>query len=388
MDSQILHIPQWFGGGLGNEFFPFAKANLAAQAVGGRVYFPLQLDFVRKHPYFAQLWVRSLVHRCRPGGKIFYYRPEEYLLDAQNSGTFDYRENVKRLVARLPEGRKRIVHGGMAGGFAGILAGRPFIRDYLSSKVSDAAFSYAQMLAIRDPRRITIGVHIRRGDFRMPQGIASKTGSERSGGKTASAPSSFSFGTIFKKFAAYNKYDLAVGGIQGKGSNCETKWNQRIPIEWFTRIMGTLAESFQDQVEFLLVTDGLPSEEKGALITASQNAPLHWGTKQSPQKDLLLLASCDALICSTSSFSMWGAFLSEAPAIFYRDHLSDAHTDAPYFWNKPTNLSPAECDTRPWCAIGLADEPLPNSFRKALSHKLGQKRAWLRSPVMGGAFSS
>ena len=387
MKHQIVHIPQWFGAGLGNEFFPFAKANLAAQSVGGKVLYPLQLDFVRRKSYFLKQWstYKHISLYSRP--KVFYYSAEEFLKDSNQTGTLDYGRNVQNFVSRLPSGPKKIIHGGMSGGFQAIVRARPFILEYLLTSVSKSDFPYSRIASSFNPNRIRIGIHIRRGDFLSKNSISKARQGDDKIPSTTCAKSRLGLGTIFKNTFGYNRFDLGRDGIQGKGSSCQTQWNQRIPIQWTINMIKSITKALPDQVEFLFVTDGLPDTERSEIEKVLTNTPFHWGTSNIPQIDLLLLSFCDSLICSTSSFSMWAAFLSEASAVFYRDHLSENHTSAPYFWNKPS-MSPNDTPKQiKWFAVGESDSNLPLRYLSFLDQKAFEKTSFFRSPLMGGAFN-
>jgi hypothetical protein len=56
--------------------------------------------------------------------------------------------------------------------------------------------------------------------------------------------------------------------------------------------------------------------------------------------DLLVAAHADLLVCSISSFSMWAAFLSNAPYIWFLPHLQNADGCYSIWGNEPQQQAP------------------------------------------------
>lgn len=80
---------------------------------------------------------------------------------------------------------------------------------------------------------------------------------------------------------------------------------------------------------------------------------------------------------------MWSAFLGKTPHIFYRDHLSGAESNTPYFWTRPkTSIEELALGY----ALGLAEESLPRGLEQMIARNLAIRVASLNSPLMGGGF--
>jgi hypothetical protein len=74
-----------------------------------------------------------------------------------------------------------------------------------------------------------------------------------------------------------------------------------------------------ENVQFVICSDGKPDQLQG--LVDRNNAVFASGLPNSDVSDLLALINTDMLICSISSFSMWAAFLSRAPYVWYRPNL-------------------------------------------------------------------
>ena len=169
-------------------------------------------------------------------------------------------------------GRYVLTTSGMWGGYRHIEAARPRVRSLLAN--SRYAARNLQRLAARlDPARLTVGMHVRRGDFRPAGSVADYRGS----------------------------------------------WNTALPLDWYVSIAGQLRRALGAAVQFLVVSDGRPGELQPLLdaVPCVSTADI----PDSDCSDLLALAGADLLVCSISSFSQWAAFLSEAPYLWYAPNL-------------------------------------------------------------------
>jgi hypothetical protein len=100
-------------------------------------------------------------------------------------------------------------------------------------------------------------------------------------------------------------------------------WNTRVPLEWYVGVCRSLKRALGAGLEFLLLTDGSPEELAEFL---SEFHPITtFDHRRSAISDLLAMANADALICSISSYSMWGAFLSGEPYFWFLPNLQDTN---------------------------------------------------------------
>jgi hypothetical protein len=157
-----------------------------------------------------------------------------------------------------------------------------FLYDTLLAVPANARW-LAERRPVLDGRKRLIGVHIRRGDFRSerPLGVAWP----------------------------------------------ENGWNIRIPLEWYEQACAQLAAAFPGQLQFIVATDGADADvdrfcrRHGAVLLKPRS-----GRSCPDVADMLILASCVALVSSVSWFSGWAAILNPKPWLWY----SCAHGAPPW----------------------------------------------------------
>ena len=98
-------------------------------------------------------------------------------------------------------------------------------------------------------------------------------------------------------------------------------WNTRVPLAWYVNICRQLKAALGDNVTFMLLTDGTEAELKD--FVAEFNPITNFGQPYAVVSDLLALATADVLVCSISSYSMWGVMLSGAPYFWYLPNLRE-----------------------------------------------------------------
>lgn len=254
--------------GLGNELIPFAKAYLAARALGIPLVSPTW--GIDRRPYWRH-FSRSRLDVAPYLAAMAGRRRLEFTEAAyQLTDVVDYGQAAHHWWSRLGvrRGRTALVNEGLWGGFPAIDAARPFIRGYLS-RSRYAAGNIAALRSRRRPGTILVGVHVRSGDFAAP--ASSDT--------------------------AYRE-----------------AWNRALPMEWYAHVCRGLRELLGDRVQFLVLgadpTGSLGSlvDDLGALTTV--------GEKYTDVSDLLALAMADLLVCSVSTFSLAAAWLSDAPYLW------------------------------------------------------------------------
>lgn len=302
-----LPVVQGRGAGLANELFSWAKAYIAAQ----------ELDLVPLHPgwgfnkrpywkYFGTSRADRLVHEAlRRSLPNFKFTEEQYLKRRPSS----FREAVRAFGEENDiRGRKAVVLelSGLWGGVPAIAEAKEFIRGQLLTTRYTASNLY-EFQKLIDPEKGTVCFHIRRGDF---------------------AP------------AGNQMMDYAG------------KFNIAVPIDWFVAVARSIRMTTADTYQFVVVGDCTDDDIRGFvaefpdLIVVRQN--------NSDVSDLICLASADLIVCSVSSYSMWGVALS-APS-------------SRYIWFAP-NL--VEVNGR-HCIWGHQPaQMLPNSETRVLLEQLG-----------------
>ncbi len=261
------------GYGLGNELIPWAKAYILAQEIGATLLHPAWGNNPRRYgEYFGTFrwdwqWYRVL---ARAFPRVAFDEPEWLALDTQ-----DFRTAARRFADNhgLRERNRVLVSvSGLWGAYRGLEPAIPFIRAQLlaTRHTQDNLYNIRCLL---DDRRLTVGMHIRRGDFYPP------------------------------------------------GQNFEGAKNVALPLEWYLNVgKNLIAQLGRDAMQFVVATDA--EETDKAILRRELGAIIASDLPYSVCSDLLALADADLLICSLSTFSRWGAFLSGAPYIWFRPHLS------------------------------------------------------------------
>jgi len=191
-----------------------------------------------------------------------------------------------------------LVTDGMWGGFRHIAKAR----DFVYSTLYQSHFAAKNLLAIQrrlDPAKITVGMHIRLGDF----------------------------GAVPTELSAY----------QGK-------FNLALPLQWYRNIASNFVRELGDKVQFLIVSDG--TAQQLAPLLQSLNAVTTSDLPDSDCSDLLALANADLLVCSVSSFSATAAYLSKAPYLWFEPNLQK-HTGSFYsIWGHESAQTQAHSPTQ------------------------------------------
>lgn len=327
------------GAGLGNEFIPWVRAYIAAQVLGAKLINPAFGRNSRGYgKYFGTPrydWVfNKIVERVLP--KI-EFTERDYL---EHGGG-----DVARAIARFAEaGRLHersayvLVTGGMWGGFDHIQSARDFVRArlYQSPATARNLFWLRQKL---DPDKLLVTMHVRLGDFGAP---------------------------------------IAVDAYRGK-------FNVALPLDWYERVADALYALFGNSMQLLVVTDG--QEHQLGKLVSRYSAVTTCGMTDSDCSDLLALAAGDLAVCSVSSYSMWAAFLSDAPYLWFAPNLQQidgfysiwGHEPAQQENNAPTRLamqrspdSAAETKPRGY-PVGM-DASIPQRLVEQLHARLSAKQ--------------
>jgi hypothetical protein len=251
----------------------WAKAWLAAQAIDGTALAPsFGLNPRAYWRYFGTSRLDWLGHRMLPKSLPSHrFTAADYL----STGELDFRKAVAVFAARLGWRKRRAFVLEVEGMWGGFLAVRE-ARDFILSRLYAARGSAQNLTDWRtrlDRDRLVVAVHIRAGDFQP-----------------------------------------ADEALDYRGS-----FNRALPLTWYLAVCDCLRQRFGDRVQFQLLTDGEPA----ALATFMQRFAPVTGFHQrfAVCSDLLAMAQADLLVCSVSSFSLWGAFLSSAPYVWFAPQL-------------------------------------------------------------------
>lgn len=280
------------GAGLGNELVPWAKAWLAARAING-VALPPAFGINRRQywRYFGTPRHDWLSHRALLRAMPRYcFTEKDYL----STGEHDFRKAVAVFGNRLGWNIKRVFAlevGGMWGGFLAIREARDFILSRLYA-ARGAAENLSDWRARIKPDRLVVGIHIRAGDFEV-------------------ADASSDYRGIF---------------------------NRALPMAWYMDICEQISRYFGNNVQFQLFSDENPDALAPFIQRFSPVTGFH--QRNTVCSDLLAMAAADLLICSVSSFSLWGAFLSRAPYVWFGPQLQEEQGMLSLWGHEPTQRPP------------------------------------------------
>ena len=127
--------------------------------------------------------------------------------------------------------------------------------------------------------------------------------------------------------------------------------NWRLPLEWYVSALREIRKVCGVCAPARVFSDGKATE-----LAPLLNEPAVSLVPQGPATyDLLLLAQCDVIIASGSTFSMWGSFLGQRPTLWYPGQRRQSVVDA------DIDLEP---DYSP-------EAGFPTAFQEALAARLG-----------------
>lgn len=261
--------------GLGNELVPWAKAFIASQELQIKLLPPaLGLNDRQYYEYFGTSrfdWIYyALLKKVLP---CYVFTETEY----QATGEKDFAKAIRVYADKYDLWNKRsfaLLTEGLWGNWYSIRKAHHFVLAQLYRTRHLTSNLYQMDRQVAD-KQLIIAIHIRMGDF-LP----------------VANPAEY----------------------QGL-------WNTRVPLAWYLNICRQLRAALKESVTFMLLTDGSESELREFV---DEFSPItNFGQPNSVVSDLLALASADALVCSISSYSMWGAFLSGTPYFWYLPNLRD-----------------------------------------------------------------
>jgi hypothetical protein len=275
------------GAGLGNELFAWSKAFLASEILGATILRPaFGLNRRQYHRDFGTSRFDWLAQRLLMTSlPLIEFGEDAY----RGTGRIDFEEAVAEFAKREGLLRRRnyvFTVSGMWGGFLAIRKARTFVTAELL-KARNAVSNIHATLRNVDPDKLLVAVHIRGGDFTP----ASNEGDYRG------------------------------------------RFNVALPLDWYMDTCVSLDQALPRRIQFLLLTDAGEASVKPFLDRFDALTTSH--LSHTAPSDLLLMGMADAVVCSVSSFSMWGAFLSDAPYFWFAPNLQ-AHGEYASLWgNEP-----------------------------------------------------
>ena len=272
------------GAGLGNELIPWARAFVAATVLNARLLPPaFGLNQRRYWRHFSTPRYDWAMQRAlRAALPVVEFDERAFLDHGGDCLSAAIREHAE--LHGLHD-RKCFVWTtqGMWGGYRHLVEAREFVRATLY-RSRYAARNQLTLRARLDPAKITVGMHVRLGDF-VPANVE---------------------------------------------ADYRNRFNVSLPPEWYARIANRIREHLGSQVQFLIVSDGTP--EQIAAIAKPIDAITTYDIPDADCSDLLALADCDLLVCSVSSYSAWAAFLSSAPYLWFEPNLNHHPEDIYSIW--------------------------------------------------------
>lgn len=336
-----LPLVEGRGAGLGNEMIVWAKAFIAGQILGLAVEHPAWgLNQRRYDRYFGTSrsdWIR---HRALKAGLPFFRFDDAARL--RHGGALEPALRAFAAEHGLPRRGPYVlgVHG-MGGGFAPLAPAREFLRAQLLGTRGTLRNLY-DLDRRAGSDRLRIGLHVRRGDF--------------------------------QSLSAQQSY--------------RGRFNVTVPLDWYVRVATGLSHALGDRISIVVVSDANEAE----LTPLTRAVPCHLTVQQRDRdvSDLLALASCDFLLCSISSYSLWAAFLSDGRYGWFAPNLTP-HDNYGSIWGHEAAQQTANSETQaaltsvasldgPIAARGVAiaeDGTLPDELIADL-----QRRAAFRRPAL------
>lgn len=257
------------GAGLGNEVFPLAKAYLGALAFGARLIAPpWRLNKRRYDRELEDGGVRDTLKYYSVLALPSFDVTADVVRQYKQGDYLDIMLALKQSDA-IGKAASLLHSSGMSFGYLGIRRAKPYLKAALLGAPSAVA-----AVAQHDPARmgrLTVGLHVRRGDF---------------AGET-----------------------IMPG-----------KFNQQIPIEWYRAAIRELRRTSNLPLTIFVATDGDPYELVDQLEVEPSEVTFLDGTSVA---DMAVLAATDVILPSISSFSMLAIFLGDSHYLWHRDHLAD-----------------------------------------------------------------
>lgn len=264
------------GNGLGNLMFTWARCLAAARRHGWRMIWPTWGSFKPKNWRVNPYDHRTYFDVFRPQGQYVTGWRKPWSL-----ARYRWIPEAQALERGAPPGSV-VEFRGMEGMF------RPFLDDH--RLVYDELLEIAQpqhLRALDDTDPAPIGIHVRRGDFVQ----------------------------------------------QGSYEQMISQHNSLLPLEWYVGALQAARVAAGREVRAYVFSDGT-SEELAPLLGLPAVERADYG---SGLGDMLGLSRSRLLIASGSTFSMWGSYLGQVPAIWHPGkllmHLLLQHPEREIEWS-------------------------------------------------------
>jgi hypothetical protein len=285
------------GAGLGNEALAWGKSYVAAGALGLDLLAPRWL--LNRYDLGAQVGIgRPAMLRSELASRLL---PATTITERayRETGCIDFGEAAlaARDAGRLRGARVLVTHG-MWGGYAAIAGAREHLRDRLLAVPGADALVHSAT----GGGSMTVGLHVRRGDF----------------GAVPPAPGTF---------------------------------NRPVPTAWFTSVVRELQAQLPG-ASYVVCSDA-GDAELPELTRLRDVRPVRGDGVGAAVQELAVLASCDLLVCSVSSFSMLAAFLSDRVYLWYAPQLTPVDGCATIWGDEPAQRAPGSPTQQ---ALALRDE--------------------------------
>ena len=286
------------GAGLGNELIPWAKAFIASQELGATLMHPAWgLNKRGYRRYFATSRFDWILPRVL-GAILPTYTFTE--ADYRQSGELAFGDALRVFARRnglLEKGSYVLFLEGMWGGYESIAGAKDFLRGVLHATRYTQANLY-DLHRRQDDEKLHVAIHVRQGDF-----VRSTENTDYCG-----------------------------------------KFNVSLPLLWYVNVCRSIRAAMGKNVEFILFTDG--DESALAEFIAEFQPVTTLGQRNADCSDLLAMVAADLLVCSVSSYSMWAAFLSGKPYLWFQPNLQDADGFFSIWGHEPAQLPPEGLTTR------------------------------------------
>lgn len=308
------------GAGLGNELINWSRSFLAAQVLGARSLPPaFGLNSRRYWRHFGTSRLDWLAQRALVTAlPVIEFGEADYIAHGSGDVLRAFRSFARQRGLFERYGYV-VVTEGMWGGYRHVQAARTFVKSVLY-KSRFAPRNLTSLHERLDAGKPVVGMHVRMGDF-----------------ATAVDPRAY-----------------------------RGRFNTSVPLDWYRRIAEQIIEKLGSDVQFLIASDG--TTEQLQPLTHGLPCVLTSDFPDSDCSDLLALSQVDLLICSTSSFSAWAAFLSDAPYLWYEPNLQIHRQGYLSIWGHEANQQLPTGETRRALQAWEGDSNrLPRGF--ALSHE-------------------
>ena len=276
------------GAGLGNEVFPWAKAYLGAIAFDARLVDPPFLLNPRRYDRELDVGGIGATARYLAAVSLPATTIDQSLFDAL--GEIDYYDAMCTLRAKLGAKSSLILRHttGMRNGYLGIRRARPFLRSRLLG--TESVLRHLASLPVVGDGVVTIGMHIRGGDFDDQQRI--------------------------------------TPGV----------FNVTIPGSWYRDVLDSIHRALGRQLQVYVASNLSCGHLEDLLDLAGCRVTMLSG---SATEDLAVLASCDFIVPSISSYSLLAIFLSDAFYCWPQEQLDNTGGWLSIWGHESTSGGPA-----------------------------------------------